>query len=58
MSGTLVDTSVLLDLFTDDTGTAVEAEQAMEKARKAVKSIVFLIQRGTTTTFVAVRPPG
>ena len=37
---------------------AREAERALEAARKAMKPIVFLIQRGTTTTFVAVRPPG
>jgi serine protease Do len=38
--------------------SAGETERALETARKAMKPIVFLMQRGTATTFVSVRPPG
>ncbi len=49
---------VILQINRQAVGSAGEAEQLLENAHKLLKPIVFLIQRGTATSFLAVRPEG
>ncbi len=53
--GGLREGDVILELNRTRIGDRDDLDQALEAAREAGKPMVFLVQRGTTTTFVSVR---
>jgi Do/DeqQ family serine protease len=56
--GGLREGDVILEINKERVGSRREVEQELSRARRHGKPIIFLVQRGTTTTFVSVRLEG
>jgi len=56
--GGLREGDVILEVNRSHVGSKIQVEREMIRARNLGKPVVFLVQRGTTTTYVSVRSEG
>jgi serine protease Do len=56
--GGLREGDVILEVNRSQVGSKIQVEREMMRAQNLGKPVVFLVQRGTTTTYVSVRGEG